>query len=214
MISDDAFSDLKTGFLDGSLIPVATRPSIYLPPDVPWHWLVQADELRGSALPVSLMLLRMDSMAKSKGRVTKIGYDSGEVFCLGRIAVKEALDRLVAGGLISVEKRPGCKVLVKVRELKIGEGSPQKALLIGKPIPWGWVCEAAKAPTPSLIIGLAAWRYASRRNWEANIAINPLEGSTRSAKSLRRGARELQSRGLLCVLPSAPGFIRVKILNR
>ena len=98
MTSDDAFSDLKTGFLDGSLIPVATRPSIYLPPDAPWHWLVQADELRGSALPVSLMLLRMDSMAKSKGRVTKVGYDSGEEFCLGRIAVKEALDRLLAGG--------------------------------------------------------------------------------------------------------------------
>jgi len=213
-ILDDPFSDLKTGFLDESLLPVTTHPANYLPPDAPWHWLVQADELRGSALPVSLVAFRMESMTQPHGYLTKIGYDSGEEFSLGRIAVKEALDRLVAGGLISVEKRPGCKVVVKVRELKIGEGTPQKALFIGKPIPWGWVCEAAKAPTPSLIIGLAAWRYASRRNWEANIAINPLEGSTRSAKSLRRGARELQSRGLLCVLPSAPGFIRVKILNR
>ena len=132
-------------FLDESLNSCRNSP-LYLPPDAPWHWLVQADELRGSALPVSLLLLRMDSMAKSKGRVTKIGYDSGEEFSLGRIAVKEALDRLVAGGLISVEKRPGCKVVVKVRELEVGEGTPQKALLIGKPIPWGGFAKPRKLP--------------------------------------------------------------------
>lgn len=202
----DPFTKLVTGFLSDSLLPSKSSNSGYLPPSVPWDWVIQADELRGSALPVALIVCRHSAMADSARRANKIGLELGEDLGLGRIAVKDGLERLEAGGLVILDKKAGRKAVVKIQ----GCGNRVTKPRLGIPIPWTWVCKAAQCPTPALVVGLAAWRFASRKTLDSNFTI-PLEGSTRKAKSLRRGARDLQANGLLDLQPSLPDCIRGKI---
>lgn len=224
-LNDDPFSNLETGFPPERVHPpiVATLKSEKtLPAKMPWYWLTRADELGGSALAVGLVVLRNHAMTAPYGWPNRVGLESGEIFGLGRKAVRHGLNRLADGGLIRYELKPGSKPVVdvlRVEPAKPGSdwlGHDLKLAFIFHRIPLDWISRAALCPTPALLAGLAAWRYDYMTDipGESRFSIHPLAGSTRPGSAMKRGLVSLESAGLVELLDAPRGYARLKIIKR
>ena len=222
----DPFANLETSHPRDSVVKsgrVRLVPSRFLPARVPWEWLVLADNIGGSALAVGLIAFRNRARTAPYGWPNKIGLEAGADLGLGRWAIRNGINRLEKAGLIRVVWGSGKKAVVEIlrekEQLLVSDHPTEKDWkyqYIGPKIPWGWLCEAAQVPTPGLIFGLAAWRQ-EIFTFEPSISrvpINPLRGSNRSPKELKRGARDLDTAGLIELVEAQRNFVRVRILEQ
>ncbi len=222
----ESFNNLETSFPQdlaenqGKVRMVSSR---FLPARVPWEWLLYADNIGGSALAVGLIILRNRARTAPYGWPNKIGLESGAELGAGRFAIRNGIKRLEDAGLIRVEWGVGKKAVVEIlreREQLLASDQPSikdwKYQYIGPRIPWEWLCKAAQVPTPGLIFGLAAWRHDvfTLEPSVSRVPINPLRGSNRSTKELKRGARVLDTAGLIELVETKGDFARVRIIEQ
>ena len=211
----DPFADLETGFPD--FIPSKAKPNRvasdrFLPSKLPWAWLTRADALGGSALAVGLVAFRNRARTAPYGWPNRVGLESGEVLGIGRWGVRQGLGRLAEAGLIRIEANAGRKAVVTILDVPTTDGRPQFVFPL---IPLDWIAQAARTPSPGLLVGLAAWRYDHMTDipGESRICIAPLQSSSRSTSSLARGLAALEKAGLIERLPAPRGFARVRIVR-
>lgn len=211
----EPFGEIESGFPpEASQDQKSTRAisDRYLPPKLPWLWLTAADALGGSALAVGLIAFRNRAITDPFGWPNRVGLESGEPFGIGRKAVRLGLRKLADAGLVRIETSAGSKAVVTILDLPSPAG---KAQFIFPKIPFDWIAQAARTPSPGLLVGLAVWRYDHMTDieGEARFRIAPLQGSPRPVSSLSKGLDSLEKAGLIERLPAPRGFARVRIVN-
>jgi hypothetical protein len=102
-------------------------------------------------------------------------------------------------GLLAVERKPGCKLVVSVLDLPEPESKPSRRPLYG-PIPWVWWLPASRLPAKSLHVGAVCWLLAG---WERSagfeLALDDWAEFGLSRFSASRGLDELERAGLVSV---------------
>jgi hypothetical protein len=109
--------DLDTLKLESPQIPPTERkkPERYLRGPIPMRWIISAGELAGSSLLIGMVLWHFRSLRKNTE--LKIGIEDLSKFCnIHPDTVRRAINGLEDAGLISVERKIGCKNLITLRK--------------------------------------------------------------------------------------------------
>ena len=91
------------------------KPERYLRGPIPMNWIISAGELAGSSLLIGMVLWHFRSLRKSTE--LKIGIGDLSKFCnIHPDTVRRAINSLEDAGLISVERKIGCKNMITLRK--------------------------------------------------------------------------------------------------
>jgi hypothetical protein len=116
-------------------------------------------------------------------------------------------------GLLSVSRKPGCKLEVSVLDLPEPEAGPKRRPLYG-PIPWSWWLPASRLPGKSLQIASVCWLLAGwERSAEFELAWDDWAEFGLSRFSASRGLDNLERHGLVAVTRRPGRSPIVSILN-
>ena len=91
-------------------IKTSTQP--FLKGPIPLNWLSKSAHLGGKALHVSLALWLLVGLTRSK--TVKLSRWALTVFGIGRRGVYSGLNKLEGVGLVSVERKSGCRPVVTI----------------------------------------------------------------------------------------------------
>lgn len=194
--------------------PQARRPPRHRPGEaflrgpIPFSWIAAACRLPGIGLQVA------SSFRFLNGR-----YGGPNRWGLERVAlglgasvrsVRRALNAAELVGLVEVDREPGCKLVVRFRELS--ESGPTRRPLFG-PIPWDWWYVALRLPGPSLRTATACWLTAGwERSGVFDLGLGEWSELDLSRQAAGRGLVELESAGLV-VVERRPGVPPIVTLN-
>jgi DNA-binding transcriptional ArsR family regulator len=132
----------------------------FLKGPIPFRWVATACDLRGSGLHVAL------TMRFLRGRFQR-GRDRRwtlEELALGLgvslKSVRRGLNVAEEAGLLSVSRRPGCKIIAADVTLTEIVGADSDRLPLRGPIPWVWLRPALRLPGSVLQVAMACWLVA------------------------------------------------------
>jgi DNA-binding transcriptional ArsR family regulator len=186
--------------------PAKGEPFIRGP--ISFAWVALAARLPGSGLIVAMAAryLRSRYPRKSGWSVAEIGWRAG----LEERSARQTLRALSEAGLISLNRKPGCKPTLAILELE--ETETLWPPLWG-PIPWPWWRAASQLPGKSPHVALACWLLAG---WErsARFVLDPVWpelGLTQP--STYRGLEALAGAGLAEIFRSRGRSPLVTILD-
>jgi hypothetical protein len=193
-----------------------TRPPRHRPGEpflrgpIPFAWIAAACRLPGSGLHVATAYR---FLCGRYGGPNRWGLDMlARGLLLSRDTARRGLHAAELAGLLVVEREPGCKLAVSIRELPEPEGRRKRRPLYG-PIPWAWWLAAMRLPGPTLHAAVACWLLAGwERSAEFSLALESWADLGLSRDSGRRGLGQLSRAGLVELGPRRKGSLRVRLL--
>jgi hypothetical protein len=164
---------------------------------IPFTWITKACRLPGVGLHVALTYrFHSERFRFSRGR--HWGLDDVAVgLRISANSVRRGLHAAELAGLLAVEREPGCKLTVSVRDLPEPESGPKRRPLYG-PIPWRWWLPASRLPGKALHVGAVCWLLAGwGRSAEFELELGDWAEFGLSRFSASRGLDELERAGLV-----------------
>jgi hypothetical protein len=181
--------------------PSSRRPPRHHPGDpfirgpIPLPWIASACRLPAAGLRVAMACRFLCCRFQRENR-----WGLGAIARGLRISVRSTHRGLHAAelaGLLSVSRKPGCKLAVSVLDLP--EAGPKCRPLYG-PIPWSWWLPASRLPGESLQVGVVCWLLAGwSRSAEFELALDDRAEFGLSRFSASRGLDTLEAAELASV---------------
>ncbi len=172
------------------------RPDVYwsnIRGPIPWAWVIRASGLPGPGLVVALGSWYL--VRRFRGHYRASGERLADVWGLGPTSVKLGLRLAESAGLVHVQRSPGQKLELTLRE--VPEPGRTRKPLRG-PIPWAWWETASKLGPGPARVGIVCWAVSGwehsrtfvldRTAW-ADVGLSPW--------TVTRGLVELASAGLV-----------------
>jgi hypothetical protein len=186
-------------------VSVQRRPPRHRPGDpfikgpIPYAWIASACRLPGSGLHVA-MAYRFHSQRFRFRRGRHWGLDDVAVgLRISANSVRRGLHAAELAGLLTVEREPGCKLVVSVLDLPEPEAGTKRRPLYG-PIPWAWWLPASRLPGKSLRVGAVCWLLAGwERSADFELALDTWSEFGLSRFSASRGLDALERAELVSV---------------
>jgi hypothetical protein len=179
-----------------------TRPPRHRPEEtfargpLSYRWVTSACRLPDPGLHVALTYWFLTCRWRRPCRWTVEGIGRGL-----RISERWARHGLQVGeraGILAVERKPGCRLEVSVRDDRRRDNSGQKPLY--GPIAWKWLLPCLRLPGKAAHLAMAVW-FLAGREWAAQVELAGLNwadfGLTRF--SAYRGLEALEKAGLVVV---------------
>jgi hypothetical protein len=139
--------------------------------------------------------------------------DMAEGFQVTRQTVQHGLYSAEVAGLLSILRKPGCKLRVSILDLPASPDGPRRRPLRG-PIPWVWWYPASRLPGKSLQVAAVCWLLASwERSAEFELAPDDWPEFGLSRFSAHRGLASLEGAGLVSAVRRAGRPSIVTILD-
>jgi hypothetical protein len=166
---------------------------------IPHVWLVTACQLPGSGFHVAMVYRFLCGRFRGRARwgLKKIAKGLN----ITARTVQRGLHAAELAGLLTVKQKPGCKLIVSIRELSLPESKRTRRPLRGS-LPWDWWEVALQLPGRSLQVAVVCWLTGERL---FNSAVFELPcnrwadfGLSRDATS--RGLDQLEHAGLVSVV--------------
>jgi hypothetical protein len=179
---------------------------------IPYYWLLTACRLPGPGLQVSLSYWFYERRFRYRQRGKRWSIaETAKGLQISMDTVRRALHAAELAGLLTVEREPGCKLVVSTRD--VPELEPKRWPLYG-PIPWNWWVLAARLPGRTLHVGIICWLVAGwKRSAEFELVLNQWDEFGLGRASVARGLTALESAGLVSVSRIAGQSPIVTILN-
>jgi DNA-binding transcriptional ArsR family regulator len=192
------------------------RPPRHRPGDpfikgpISYAWIASACRLPGAGLHVAMAWrfyrgrFRFKRLGKRWG-LAEIAKGLG----ISDDSARRGLSAAELAGLLSVSRKPGCKLEVSVLDLPEPEAGPDYRPLYG-PIPWAWWLPASRLPGRSLQVASVCWLLAGwERSADFELALDGWAEFGLSRFSASRGLDSLERAGLVAVtrLPGRSRFI-------
>jgi DNA-binding transcriptional regulator YhcF (GntR family) len=147
---------------------------------------------------------------KHRGRRWSVA-ETAEGLRISQATARRALHAAEAAGLLTVQREPGCKLVVSTRDVPEADREPWP--LYG-PIPWVWFVRAAGLPGKALHTGVICWLLAGwQRFAEFDLVLKGWSDFGLTRFSAYRGLAELERAGLVSVRRSAGRSPVVTILG-
>ncbi|MBV8313552.1 MAG: hypothetical protein JOZ53_01200, partial [Planctomycetaceae bacterium] len=131
-------------------------------------------------------------------------------------SVRRGLDRAERAGLLSIARKPGCKILaadVAILKRSEGETVSSHRPLYG-PIPWAWLLPALRLPDPALQVAMACGLSAGwERSAEFELGLSAWAELGLPRFSDGRGLECLRGSGLVSVARRSGRSPSVSILD-
>jgi hypothetical protein len=180
-----------------------SRPPRHRPGDpfikgpIPHPWIASACRLPGAGLRVAMAPRFLCCRFRSPNRW---GLDAiAKGLRISHDSARRGFHSAELGGLLTVEREPGCKLAVSVLDLPEPEAGPKCRPLYG-PIPWSWWLPASRLPGKSLQVASVCWLLAGwRRSADFELALEGWAEFGLSRFSASRGLDELQRAGLVSI---------------
>jgi hypothetical protein len=160
-------------------------------------WLASACRLPGVGLHVAMAYrLHAKRFAFSGGRHWGVG-DTARGLWVCHATAQRGLRMAEKAGLLSVDRKPGCKPVVSVLEIPESAIGRKRRPLYG-PIPWSWWLPASRLPGKSLQLAAVCWLLAGwERSAEFELAMDDWSEFGLSRFSASRGLSGLERAGLV-----------------
>jgi hypothetical protein len=182
--------------------PRHKRGEAFLCGPIPFEWVAAACRLPGRGPHVALVLRFLRSRFRL-GRDRRWSLDAiAKGLGVSDDSVRRGLREAELAGLISVARRPGCRVIaadVSMTRPSGGESDGSRPPLRG-PVPWFWLSPALRLPGSALRVGIACWAQAGwEGSAETELALGEWTGLGLSRFSAGRGLDTLAEAGLVSV---------------
>ena len=184
--------------------PPRHRPGeAFLKGPISFAWVATACRLSGIGLHVALTVRFLRERFR-RGRDRRWNLDSiAKGLLVSPDSVRRGLHTTERAGLLTVSRKPGCKILVAdvtIVEPSAAEAEPDRQALRG-PIPWTWLLPALRLPGPALQAAVACWLQAGwNRSAEFELGLSDWAELGLTRFSAARGLECLAGAGLITVV--------------
>jgi hypothetical protein len=167
---------------------------------IPFCWIASACCLPGVGLHVAMAYRFYRGRFQFKRRGTRWGVDDvAKELRVSPKAARRALHAAESAGLLSVSRKPGCKVDVSSLDLSEPKAMRGRRPLFG-PIPLTWWHPASQLPGKSLQVAAACWLLAGwYRSAEFELVLDAWPELGLSRQAADRGLENLETARLISV---------------
>jgi hypothetical protein len=167
---------------------------------ISYTWIASACRLSGVGLHVAMSYRFYRDRFRFKRRGSRWGVsDIATGLRSSDKAARRGLHAAELAGLLSVSRKPGCKLGVSVLDLPETEAGLKRRPLYG-PIPWAWWLPACRLPGKALQVASVCWLLAGwERSAEFELAPDDWAEFGLSRFSAARGLDKLSEAGLVAV---------------
>ena len=161
---------------------------------IPFDWVASASRLPGSGFRVAMACRFLCCRYRAPNRWGLESIARG--LCLSSKSTRRGLHAAELAGVLTVERRPGCKLAVSIPSPPDGARSKYRPLY--GPIPWSWWLPASRLPGMAPQFGAACWLVAGwERSAEFEMGLAEWSELGLSRGSASRGLAELIRAGLV-----------------
>jgi len=208
------------GALVGRIRPPRHRPGeSFLRGPIPFAWVASACRLPGVGPHVALSV-RFLRGRFPRGRDPRWTLDAiARGLSVSDDSVRRGLRAAEGAGLLSVDRRPGCRIIaadVSITRPRDGEADADRPPLRG-PVPWSWLRPALRLPGSAVRVGVACWLQAgSEASAETELALGGWPDLGLSRFAAGRGLDTLEGAGLVSVIhrPGLPPVVTLREMRR